>query len=77
MKGLGDQVLAHIGAVGIGGVDEVDPELDGPAQRCFCHPSVERVPPDSLAGDPHGTDTMSLSDRPTGRSPAVWLRRRG
>jgi hypothetical protein len=31
MQRLGDQVLAHLGAVGVGGVDQVDPEVDGPA----------------------------------------------
>ena len=33
MQRLGEQVLADVGSVGVGGVDEVHAELDYPAQR--------------------------------------------
>ena len=50
---LGDQLLAHLGPVGVGGVDEVDAELDGAAQDRLRALAVGRRPPDALAGDPH------------------------
>ena len=33
VEGLEDDVLADLGTVGVGGVDEVDAQLDGPAQH--------------------------------------------
>ena len=51
---LGDQVLADLGPVGVGGVDQVDAELDrrGAAPRLRLVGVVGRAP-DAVAGDPH------------------------
>ena len=32
MQRLGDDLLGHVGAIGVGRVDEVDAELDGAAE---------------------------------------------
>src|SRR5712671_2751219 len=46
IQGLGDQSLTDLGAVGIGGVDEVDAELERAAQRAFALFPVGRFSPD-------------------------------
>ena len=45
---LGDQDLAHVRAVGVGRVDEVDSEIDGPAQHGDGFVVVGRFAPDPL-----------------------------
>src|ERR1700694_1503165 len=39
-----DQLLAHVRSIGIGGVDEVDSQLDCPAQHADCLGAVLRLP---------------------------------
>jgi hypothetical protein len=53
MKRLGDQLLADIGPVGVGGVDQVDAELDCAPQHGDRFVVVVRRSPDTVAGDPH------------------------
>ena len=53
MQRLRDQLLAHFGPVGVGGVDEVDVQLDDAAQHRDRAVAVLRLSPDALAGDPH------------------------
>ena len=50
---LGDELLAHRRPVGVGGVDEVDAQLDGAPQHGLRHLAVGRVAPDAGAGDAH------------------------
>ena len=54
VKGLGDELLADVGAIAVGCVDEVDPEVDGPAQDCDAGVVIGRRTPDPLARYPHG-----------------------
>ena len=50
---LADQFLADVGAVRVGGVEEVDAEVGGPAQDGHRLRTARRVTPDALAGDLH------------------------
>ena len=45
---LGDQALADLRAVGVGGVDEVDAEFDRPAQRGLGLVRIRRIAPDAV-----------------------------
>ena len=45
LERLGDQLFGDVGAVGVGGVDEVDAELDGAAQGGECGVDDRRVGP--------------------------------
>ena len=56
VEGLGDEVLADLGAVGVRRVDEVDAELDGPAQDGDGSVVVFGRSPDAGAGDAHGSE---------------------
>ena len=51
---LADEVLGHERAVGVGGVDEVDPELHRAAQHGDRAVVVVRLAPAALAEDLHG-----------------------
>ena len=50
---LAQQVLGDVGAVGVGGVEEGDPDLDGPTQHGDRLGVVARRTPDALAGQLH------------------------
>ena len=56
VEGLGDQVLAHLGAVGVRRVDEVDAELDGSAQHGDRLVVGRRRAPNARAGKAHGAE---------------------
>src|ERR1700730_6172472 len=58
VQGLGDQALADLGPVGVGGVDEVDVERHGPAQCLLGPVPVGRITPDPRAGDPHRAESQ-------------------
>jgi hypothetical protein len=60
MERLGDELLAHVRAVGVRSVDEVDPELDGSAQHSAGLVSVGRIAPDASAGDAHGAEAEAV-----------------
>jgi len=53
MQRLGDELLGDVGAVGLGGVDEVDTELGEPLEHGDGLVVVGRRSPDALAGDAH------------------------
>ena len=57
---LGDQLLADLGPVGVGGVDQVDAELDDPAQHALGPVAVGRLAPDPVAGDPHRAEAEAV-----------------
>jgi len=65
VQGLGDDLLAGAGTVGVGGVDEVHPELDGPAQHGQALGAVGRLTPDARPRDAHGPEAEP-ADRPAG-----------
>src|SRR5919106_717786 len=50
---LGDQRLADLGAVGVGGVDEVDAELNGTPQDGLGFVTIGWVAPDPVTSDAH------------------------
>ncbi len=50
---LGDEDLAHLRAIRVGGVDEVDAQLDGAAQHRLRGFAVGRVAPDPPSCDAH------------------------
>ena len=56
MKRLGDQVLAYLGAVRVGRVDQVDAELDDAPEQALGLLGVVGRAPDATAGDPHGAE---------------------
>ena len=56
MQRLGDQTLANYGTVGVGGVDEIDSQLDRASQDCDCLGMIGRFSPDAIAGELHCTE---------------------
>ena len=55
-----DELLGDVGAVGIGGVDEIDPEPGKPLQGPGGLGPVHRWAPDTRTGDAHGSETESI-----------------
>jgi hypothetical protein len=53
---LRDQVLAHLGPVRVGGVDQVHAQLDHAAQDRLGVVRIVGRPPDAVAGDAHGAE---------------------
>jgi len=60
MQGLSDEFFADIGAVRIGGVNEIDAELDGAAQNGYGRLAVLGRAPDAIAGDAHGAKAEAM-----------------
>ncbi len=60
IEGLGDEPLAHLRPVGVGGVDQGDPELHGPAQHGDRLVAIPRLTPDPLTGDPHRAEAEAM-----------------
>src|SRR3989454_8782471 len=60
MERLGDKPLAHLGSVGVGGIDERDAELDGPTQYGDRLAVVARFAPDPPARDPHSAEAEAV-----------------
>ena len=57
---LFDQFLGHVGTVGIGGVDEVHPELDETAQHADAFVAVGRRAPHALTRQPHRAESEAV-----------------
>src|SRR5438034_8647938 len=57
---FGDEPLAHLRAVRVGGIDQVDPELDGTAQHGDRFARVARLAPNALAGEPHRAEAEAV-----------------
>ena len=55
VEGLGDQELAHLRAVRVGRVDEIDAQFDGTAQDPERVLPVVRPPENPRTAKPHGT----------------------
>ena len=56
MQRLGDQTFTNYGTVGVGGVDEIDSQLDRASQDCDCLGMIGRFSPDAIAGELHCTE---------------------
>ena len=61
MKRLRDQALAHLRTIGVGGVDEIDPELNRASEHSVRLVGVARLLPDSPTGDTHGPETETVN----------------
>ncbi len=55
VQGFADQALGDLGAVGVGGVDERDAELDGAAQNAAGFVGIGRLAPGAIADKAHGS----------------------
>ena len=60
MQCLADQLLGDVGPVGVGGVDEVDAELDGAAQHANAFVAVVGRTPNAIAGQAHGAESQTV-----------------
>src|ERR1700674_626093 len=59
IQSLSNDSLADIGAVRIRSVDEIDPEFDCASHDANGLPPIRGFAPDSLAGEPHRTQSES------------------
>jgi hypothetical protein len=55
MEGFSDELFGDVGAVGVGGIDEVDAEFDGSAEGGNGGIAVDWWSPDAFAGDAHSS----------------------
>ena len=60
VEGGPDQLLADVGAVRVGGVDQVDTQLDGASQHRDGLVPVGGLSPDPGPGDPHGAKPEAM-----------------
>ena len=60
VEGLGDQSLADLRPIGIGGVDEVDAELQRAAQHPLALLAIGRLAPDPFPGDTHSAEPKPI-----------------
>ena len=60
VESLGDESLAHLGAVGVGGVDEVDVELERSTQNPLRLLAIGRISPDTWSRNAHCTVTQPV-----------------
>ena len=58
---FGDEPLGHAGAVGVGGVDQGDAELDGAPQHGDRFGRMRGFAPDATASEAHGTETEAAA----------------
>jgi hypothetical protein len=71
---LANEVLTHVGAVRVGGVDEVDAELDRATQHGDGGVVVRRIAPDAVSGDAHRAEAEAANGERIG---AVGAEREG
>jgi hypothetical protein len=57
---LGDDALGNLRAVAVGGVQEVDAELDGPDEQSLRSGAVGRIAPDFAAGHAHRPESHAV-----------------
>ena len=62
---LGDQPLADLGPIGVGGIDEVDAEIDRAAEHALAFLPVSRLAPDAFAGQPHSAEAEAVDGEVT------------
>ena len=58
---LADELLGHVGPVGVGGVEEVDAQLDGPSQHGNGPVVIIGGPPHAGAGQLHGAESEPVN----------------
>jgi len=74
---LGDQTLAHIRSVGVGRIDEVDAELQCPAQHATRALRILRFAPDSRTCQPHRTEAEAIDAQVAAEGEGAGGRGRG
>src|SRR4029078_11597765 len=60
MERFGNEQFARFRSIGISGVDQVYPELNGPAQDLERIRAIGGPTPNSFTGDPHGSETEAI-----------------
>jgi hypothetical protein len=56
MERVRDQIFGDLGTVGVGGIDEIDAELDAPPEHPDGSVAVAGGAEDAFAGDAHGAE---------------------
>ncbi len=54
MQRLGEQLLAHLGPVRVGRVEELDSKIERAAKKAPCRNRIRGVPPAAQPGQSHG-----------------------
>ncbi len=70
VQGLENETLAHLGTVGVGRVDEIDPHIDSSPQNPDALVAIGRLAPDPASGDLHCAVTEAMDGGGTGRATA-------
>ncbi len=60
MERLSNQAFGDIGAIGVGGIEKVNAQIDGPSQHRDRSVSILRFPPYPRTGQPHGAEPESM-----------------
>src|SRR5215470_7005817 len=60
IQSFGDDFLAYIRAVGIGGVNKVDAEIDGAAKHADGFAAVSGLSPNALSSDTHRAEAEAI-----------------
>jgi hypothetical protein len=58
-----DEILADIGPVTVGRIDEVDAETGQAPERLDCSVVIRGRAPDAWSGDAHRTETQTINDQ--------------
>src|SRR5271163_1193623 len=58
VESLGDDFLTHRWAIGVGGVDKIDPQFDSATQHPNCRSPVHRLAPNSVSRDAHCSESQ-------------------
>src|SRR5438046_5916895 len=64
---FGDQFFADIRTIRIRGIYEVDSQLNGAAENSDCCRRILGWPPNSVARNPHGTETKTVDSEFTAK----------
>ena len=67
IEGLADEVLAHLRAIRVGGVDEIDAEFNRSTQDLDGSAAICRIAPDAGPGDAHGSKAKAPDGHRVGR----------
>jgi hypothetical protein len=76
MERFGNELLTYVRAVGVSRVDEVDAELNDPAQYGSGLVAIRRVAPDPSTGDPHRSEAQPVDRHGTANVNRSGVRRR-
>src|SRR5215813_1466887 len=60
IKSFGNDLFTDVWAVRIGGVDEIDSEINGAAKNPYSFPAIGRLAPNPFPGDSHRTESEAV-----------------